>query len=150
MTQNFYKLWLILLVISGAIALWFSGIATGGMWKFFYLNAQSPVKILNWQVQELSSSRFALEAEYQFEINHAVYEGKTIFERPQFLNRFAAENYMKINGSKSWVTWYRSGNPACNSLEKEFPRKQCLQALLTLGVFVYFFFARGMVLRLIH
>ena len=148
MNQNFYKLWLILLVVSGAISIWFSGVAIGGMWKFFYLNAQSQVKILNWQVQELSSSRFALEAEYQFEINNAVYNGKTIFERPQFLNRFAAENYMRMNGSKSWETWYRADNPASNSLEKEFPRKQCLQALLTLGVFVYFFFARGMVLRL--
>jgi hypothetical protein len=147
MTRKFYQLWVILLVISGAIALWFSGIAVGGMWKFFGLSAQTPVKVLKWQVRELTSSRFALEADYQFEIDGVTYSGKTIFERPQFLNRFAAENYMRINGSKSWNTWYRTGNPKSNSLEKEFPQKQCLHALLTLGVFIYFFFARGMVLR---
>jgi hypothetical protein len=150
MTQNLYRLWLILLVVSGAISLWFSGIAVGGMWKFLRLNAQASVKILNWQVQELSSSRFALEAEYQFEVDGVTHLGKTIFKKPQFLNRFAAENYMRIHGSKSWETWYQMRHPTYNSLEKEFPQKQSLQALLTLGVFVYFFFARTMVLRLIR
>jgi hypothetical protein len=147
MTRNLYRLWLILLMISGAIALWFSGIAAGGIWQFFCLNAQTSVKILNWQVCELTSSRFALEADYQFELNGVTYDGKTIFENPQFLNRFAAENYMRINGSQSWKTWYWTSHPTYNSLEKEFPRKQCLHALLTLGVFVYFLFARRMILR---
>lgn len=150
MTRNLYRLWLVLLIISGAISLWFSGIAVDRMWKFFCLNAQSSVKVLNWQVQELSSSRFALEAEYQFEIRGTVYYGKTIFEKPQFLNRFAAENYMRIHGAESWEAWYSTSHPAYNNLEKKFPQKQCLQALLTLGVFVYFFFARGLALRLVQ
>jgi hypothetical protein len=149
MTRNLYRLWVTLLVVSGVIALWFSEIAAVGMWKFFRFNAQVPAKVLNWQVKELSSSRFAVEAEYRFEVNGDSYSGKTIFKNPQFLNRFAAENYMKINGAKSRETWYRPGNPKHNTLEKEFPQKQCLQALLTLGVFIYFFFARSMVLRLI-
>ena len=104
MTRNLYRLWLILLIISGTIALWFSGIAIEKMWKFFSLNAQVPAKILNWQVRELISSRFTLEADYQFELDSVVYMGKTIFEKPQFLNRFAAENYMRMKGSKSWRT----------------------------------------------
>jgi hypothetical protein len=150
MTRNLYRLWIILLAISAVIALWFSGIAAAGMWKFFRLNARTSAKILNWQIQELSSSRFALEADYQFEIKGVIHYGKTIFENQQFLNRFAAENSMRTSQSKSWQTWYRTSHPTCNSLEKEFPQKQCLQALLTLGVFVYFFFARSMILRLVN
>jgi hypothetical protein len=150
MTRNLYRIWLVLLVASGMIVLWFSGAAAVGMWKFFSLNGQIPAKILNWQVQELSSSRFALEADYRFDVDGNTYIGKTIFEKPQFLNRFAAENYMRINGSKSWETWYRTNNPEHNSLEKEFPQKKCLHALLTLGVFIYFFFTRSMVLRLVR
>ncbi|MGC2594696.1 MAG: hypothetical protein WA347_00270 [Rhabdochlamydiaceae bacterium] len=145
--RNFYRLWVILLVISGGIALWFSGAAMPGMWKFFRLNAQVSAKVLNWQIQELSSSRFVLKADYQFDASGTTYFSHTIFERPQFLNRFAAENYMRANGSKAWEAWYRMGVPTCSSLEREFPKKQCLQALLTIGVFFYFFFARGMVQR---
>ncbi len=148
MSRNFYRLWMVLIVISSVIALWFSGIVAKELWKFFQLNAKTSVKMINWQAHEITSSRFAIEAEYQFELKGVAYSGKTIFKKPQFLNRFAAENYMRIHGSKSWETWYRIGNPSCNSLEKQFPQKQCLQALLTLGVFTYFFFVRGMVLRL--
>ena len=143
MTQNLYRLWVVLLAVSGMIALWFAGVAAVGMWNFFCLNAKAPATILEWQIQELSSSRFALEADYRFDIHGNTYTGKTIFEKPHFLNRFAAENYMRINGSKSWETWYRTSNPSHNSLEKEFPKKKCLQAFLTLGVFVYFFFIRS-------
>ena len=148
LTRNFYRIWLVLLVISGGIALWFSGIALGGAWKYFRLNAFASAQVLHWQTQEISSSRYAIEAEYQFEVAGKAYKGKTIFERPQFLNRFAAENYIAINGSKSWQAWYRKGGPGFSSLEKEFPKKKCLQAVLTLGVFFYFFFARTMVSRI--
>ena len=150
MTRNFYRLWFVLLIISGAITLWFSGIAVSGLWKFFRLNEQTPAQVLNWKIQELSTSRFALEAEYKFDLNGKTYSGKTIFERPQFLNRFAAEHYMKVNESKNRQTWYHKGKPAYHSLEKEFPKKPCLHALLTLGVFVYFFFVRTLVQRSPH
>jgi hypothetical protein len=148
MAQNLHRLWVVLLVISGGIVVWFSSIAAGGMWKYFRLNAQVPVKILKWEVQELSSSRFALEAHYRYDVRDVPYEGKTVFESPQFLNRFAAENYMKIHGSKWWQTWYSASRPGYSSLEKKFPKKECSQALLTLGVFVYFFFTRGMLMRI--
>jgi hypothetical protein len=144
MGKNLFRLWLALLVTSGAIVIWFSSIAGAGMWKYFRLNAQVPVKILGWEIKELSSSRFALEARYRYDVNEIPYEGKTIFESPQFLNRFAAENYIKLHTGKRWRTWYSASFPSYNSLEKEFPKKQCSQALLTLGVFVYFFFTRGM------
>src|SRR5579862_9629625 len=121
MSRNFYRLWVVLIVISSGIALWFLGVAAKELWKFSQRNAKTPVKILNWQVHEITSSRFAIQAEYQFELNSKTYSGKTIFKKPQFLNRFAAENYMRMHGSKNWETWYRTRNPACNSLEKQFP-----------------------------
>src|ERR1043165_715279 len=122
MRKNFYRLWLILLVASGAIALWFSASSAAGLWKFFRLNARTPAEVSHWQVQKLSPSRFALEAQYQFKLNGKTYNGKTIIENPQFLNRFAAENYMVINSSKIWQAWYRSSDPSYNSLEKHFPK----------------------------
>ncbi|MBS0604762.1 MAG: hypothetical protein JSS60_06975 [Verrucomicrobia bacterium] len=148
MAQNLFRLWVVLLVISGGIALWFTGVAMAGSWKFIRLNAHTPASITNLQVRDLSSSRFAIEADYRFEVSGNTYTGKTIFENPQFMNRFAAENYVKLLGARRWDTWYREGNPDISSLEREFPQKPCLQALLTVGVFAYFYFARGMLVRL--
>jgi hypothetical protein len=140
MMRNFYRLWLILLMTSGAIALWFLGIASSDIWKFFHLNAKTSIEILDCQVCELPSSRFALEVHYQFEKNGTMYGGKEIVEKPQFLNQFAAENYMKTRKATTWEIWYWTKNPGYHYLVKEFPQKKCLHALLTIGVFFYFFF----------
>lgn len=147
MTQNLYRLWIVLLIVSGGIALWFIGTALVGIWKYTLLTAQAPTQIMNWNVREISSSRFAIEAEYQFKVNALSYRGKTLFESPHFLNQFAAENYLKTLPTKDWKTWYRAKDPMSSSLERIFPQKKCLQALLTLGVFLYFYFARGMLSR---
>lgn len=148
LSRNFYRLWAILLVISGGIALWFLCMAVGSAWKYVRLNDKAVVNAVQWQVKEITSSRFALEGDYQFEVDGKQYSGKTLLEKPQFLNRFAAENYMAIQGSKTWETWYRKSKPQSNSLERDFPKKKCLQAVLTLGVFLYFFFARTLVMKL--
>jgi hypothetical protein len=129
---------------------WFSGLALVGVWKFSRLNAHMPAQVLSWQVRELSSSRFALEADYCFEVEGIVYQGKTLFKKSQFLNRFSAENYIKTFRVKQWEVWYKKRDPSLSSLEKRFPQKECLQALLTIGVFIYFFFARSMLSRLLN
>jgi hypothetical protein len=142
MTKNLYRLWVALLIVSGGIALWFSGIALSGFWKFTRLNTKTTATVFKWQVRHLSSSRFAIEAEYRYEINGNIYESKTIFESPLFLNRYTAENHVKFFESRRWQTWYSEGSPHLSSLEREFPEKQCLHALVTVGVFAYFYFAR--------
>ena len=144
---HMYKLWLVLLIVSGGIALWFSGIALVGLWDFTQLDARTPATVLKWEIQDLSSSRFAIAADYRYEVKGASYNGKTVFENLQFLNRFAAENQVKQIEDKRWEAWYSQCNPFHSSLEREFPQKQCLQALLTVGVFAYFYFARSMLLR---
>lgn len=149
MAQRLYKFWVVLLALSGGIALWFSAIALSGLWNFTRMNEHSIASVSNWEVLDLPSSRFAIAADYRYEVKGKAYNGKTIFENPRFLNRFAAENYVKMMDAQTWKVWYRKGRPSFSSLEKEFPQKQCLQALLTVGVFAYFYFARSMVSKFI-
>jgi hypothetical protein len=149
MPQHLYRLWVVLLFISGGIALWFSWTTGVGIWKFFTLNAKAPAKVIHWEVKELPSSRFTVEADYHYEVKGKEFSGKTLFEGRQFLNRFAAENYGKFVESKRWQAWYNEGRPTASSLENEFPQKDLLQALLTVGVFAYFYFARSMVARFV-
>lgn len=149
MTRNLYKLWLFLLIISGGIALWFSGTAAIALWKFSRLNVRTSATVLKWEVKDLSSSRFAPQAEYQYEVNGVFYMGKTIFKSFQFLNRYAAENHVKLLELKHWDAWHQASSPALSSLEREFPQQEFLQALLTVGVFAYFYFARSLLPRFI-
>ena len=145
--QKLYRLWVVLMIVSGGVALGFLGVALASVWKFVSLNENAPAKILHIQVKELSASRFAIEAEYSYQVESIVYTGKTVFENPLFLNRFAAENYRPFLANKLEKVWYMKRNPALSCMEKPFPRKLCLQALMTIGVFLYFYFARGLLLK---
>jgi len=118
------------------------------MWEFFSLNAQAPAKITHWEVRDLPSARFTVSAEYHYEVGGKALTGSTLFQNRYFLNRFAAENHGKLIEAKRWRVWYREGNPSVSSLEREFPQKDLLQALLTVGVFAYFYFARGLLNKL--
>ncbi len=144
-----YRLWVILMIASGLVALSFLGIALAGVWKFINLNETAPAQIVQFQVKELSSSRFAIEAAYSYQVESATYKGKTVFENPLFLTRFAAENYQLFLENKPRIAWYMKRNPTLSSLENNFPYKACLQALVTIGVFLYFYFARGLFLKFI-
>jgi hypothetical protein len=148
-TRKLYQLWIVLLVVSGGIALWFSGIAASAFWQFLKLNASVPANVLAWEIKDISSSKFAPQAEFEYEIGGVTYSGKTIFSSPQFLNRFAAENQIKVLQTQRWRAWYQESSPSVSSLEKEFPRREFLQALLTVGVFAYFYFARSLMPRFI-
>lgn len=148
MSRNLYKVWMTLLLISGGIAAWFSVTAGSKIWKYARLNATVPATVTKWEILDLPSSRFAVAGGYRYDIGSVAYEGETIFEYPQFLNRFAAENYLKQLRVSNWNAWYRKSSPSVSSLEREFPQKDCLQAILTIGVFGYFYFARSMLSRL--
>jgi hypothetical protein len=148
-TRKLYQLWITLLVISGGIALWFSGVAASAFWQFFKLNESAPAIVLRWEIKDLSSSCFAPQAEFEYEVEGVGYSGKTIFRSPQFPNRFAAENHIKTLQAQRWRVWYQESTPSVSSLEKEFPRREFLQALLTVGVFAYFYFARSLLPRFI-
>ncbi len=149
MMQKLYRLWVILMIVSGGVALGFFGVALAKVWKFISLSEQVPAEIVQFQVKELSSSRFAIQAEYVYSVQSHPYRGKTVFENPLFLNRFAAENYPLFLANKPTTAWYMKRNPALSSLENLFPYKSCLQALMTIGVFLYFYFARGLLSKFI-
>ncbi len=142
-----YKLWLGFLVVAGGIALWFSGIALYNCVGYWKLGPTAPAKITAWLVKELSVSKFGMETSYIYEVEGKQYTGKTLFKTPVYLNSYSAEDDIKEWKELSWRVWYKKSNPVISSLQKYFPTKEILQAILTIGVFVYFYFMRQWILR---
>jgi hypothetical protein len=149
MLQKLYRLWMVLMIISGGVALAFLGVALASIWKFINFSEETSPQTLAFHVQEVSCSRFALVGEYTYEVAGRPYKGKTVFENPVFLNRFAAESYPLVAFYHGRKVAYMKRNPSLSSLENPFPYKHCLQALVTIGVFLYFYFARGLLIKFI-
>jgi hypothetical protein len=141
------RLWIVLLIITGLIALWFSTQAITQSWKYIRLNAKAPAQVLKWEVERLSGYQYALAATYSYTVRDQKFTGQTVFSSSPYPNYYAAESDLKLQQGRAFWAWYQKGHPSFSSLYKKFPRKECTNALLTLGVFMYFFFARSFFLH---
>jgi len=96
---------------------------------------------MDWKVVEKSSSSFSLEVIYRFDaVKKEGVQGSTELEKPYFLNLPSAEQAIEELSKKSWDVFYNDKDPSKNALQRNFPFKDCIQCLLTLGVFIYFLF----------
>lgn len=135
------KVWIALLVVTSLISVFFLAKAGGEIVTYFSLNREVETLSTQWRISEKNSSSFALHVSYLFDpLKKEPFQGSMELPKPYFLNFPAAQSAMEAFSQKPWKVFYNDKNPSINSLQKIFPFKECLQSLLTLGVFVYFLF----------
>jgi hypothetical protein len=132
------RFWQVLLILTSLLSVFFIGKMAREMVAYFSLDQQGKALAVKWEVVEKSPSAFALAASYHFLDGDRLFEGFTEFPKPYCLNRLAAENVIREFASKEWNVFYKSSDAAFSSLQKMFPFKVVFQAILTLGVLVYF------------
>jgi len=146
--KKMHKFWMILVLMSSAIALWFTGKGCFELWKYSRLDVETEAYILDFSVVKKKSSSFAIKAAYAFEVNGSRFESAATFVEPYFLNEPAALMAISQLKNKTWQVYYHESDPSISSLQKNFPFKACIQAFLTLVVTFYFVFLRSFTLRL--
>lgn len=142
------KFWFSLVIVAVAVAIFLFGKASCQVVNYVLLNSKASVEIERLYVEKLGSSKFAIAASYHFERDGKNYQGKTIFSHLYYLNSPTAEKAIKNLKDKSWEVYFFSLKPSYSSLQKMFPFKSCIHAILGIGVLVYFYFLRGYLLRL--
>ena len=147
MLHKLYRLWVILLILSGGVAVWFSGVAIGSLLIFFQYSQTQSAHITSFAVTPQPFSRFAITAAYHYTVGGVEYTQEDVLSSCQFLSHFAAEHYIPFLYQKKWVAFYKKGHPQASCLENPFPSKDCVHALITIAVFVYFYFAKNLLSR---
>jgi hypothetical protein len=142
------KFWFVLLILVGGTALWLFGKASYQLISYALLNERTPAHIEQLEIEQVGSSRFAIAASFTYEVEGKSYFGKTVFSHAYYLNYPTAEKALKNWKEKNWETWYSSYTHSYSSLQKIFPFKSCIHALLGIGVLVYFYFLRGYLQRI--
>jgi hypothetical protein len=143
-----HKFWVVLVLMSSAIALWFTGVGCFELWKYSRLDAETEAHGVDFDVVKKKSSSFAIKASYVFEVGGSRLEAAATFVEPYFLNEPAAMMAISQLKNKHWQVYYHKSDPSISSLQKNFPFKACIQAFLTLVVTFYFVFLRSFALRL--
>lgn len=130
------KIGKLILILSGAISLWFSGKALHGAWFYSRLSMVVPAQIHRWEVRK--EGRHRLWASYVYEVQGKLYTGETLFKDPAHLNALAAESDLKKWKEESWAAWVDPKVPSRSSLQRLFPWKSLIYALMSWGVSGYF------------
>lgn len=121
------------------VVLWYTGWAVWGMYRYNLLDKQSPATSIQWSVQKKSDDAYFLHAKYQFNgPQNAPSEGESALSYPVFWNAWSAEQAIKEYHFKPWVVFYNSRDPRLSALQKNFPIKECVSAIVLWGVFLYF------------
>jgi len=135
------KVWISLLSITSLLLVVFSVKATVKIREYFSLDSVSKAISMEWKIVEKDPSAFALHVSYEFDpLNKGLVAGNIELAKPYFLNLPSAQHAVKEFSTKSWDVFYSKESPTISSLQKNFPFKDCIQMLLTLGVFIYFLF----------
>ncbi len=142
--KRFLQLRFFLLVATGLIALYFIVQVLSTGYQYVRLDERTRAQDVVWEVQMRSVSHYVLAAHYTYHVDGQEFRGMTRFTTPFYFNYHAAEREIRARQAEKFSVWYQKKHPSFSSLQKKFPKKECIYALLTCGVFVYFYLARSL------
>ncbi|MCB1112229.1 MAG: DUF3592 domain-containing protein [Chlamydiales bacterium] len=130
--------WLGLIALMALITLWFSWGAAEKLIDYIQFNKTAGVVINSWSVEKIAEERYALKAEYSFNVNEKKYQGETIIDTTFYRNPWAAEEAIPMQTSKAWKVWYAENHPETSALQHKFPLKETLYAAVLWVLLLYF------------
>lgn len=131
------RFWLAFLAVVLLCSAWYTGKALYYYYNYKQLSEQTTPTSLEWRVVAHSDEDFTLDTDYTFKVHNEVFAGTTSWER-SYLSEWAAHQEIQELSHQVWKVWYSSKNPHISSLQKNFPFKESISALLLWGLFLYF------------
>lgn len=130
-------LWFIIIFVIAICAFWYVIETSRDIYHYLQLNICRPTTIKTWSIKEAKSDRFLITAHYFFE-----YEGKNYEGTGQvghfYPNPWAASEAVKNLAKQQWSVWLDQTHPERSLLEKHFPIKKTLSAIILILLTCYF------------
>ncbi|MCC5831623.1 MAG: DUF3592 domain-containing protein [Chlamydiales bacterium] len=130
-------IWVAFLLIVMGFGIWFVVKAGYELIHYYQLSAQIPVKIEKWEVKEQEANKYIIEAFYAYE-----FEGKNYRNRGRvgstYPNPWAANRARDQFEEERWYAWINPQMPQNALLEKKFPYRAAVSAVVLLGLVIYF------------
>ena len=136
----FHWIWKALLFTLGSISIYFSYNAYIQLYNFFRLKEQTHANITNWSITNSPDNKYIVQAQYTFSFEDKQHQKAHLFKNHRSLNFWGANSTLKDLSSKPWSVWFDPKNASNSSLQKLFPYKESIYAILLFAIFIYFIF----------
>jgi hypothetical protein len=131
--------WLAFLSVLILITFWFCGKAGFELYDYLSLSRSSNIQHIDWKVQEVKSNHFVICATYDFTVDGIEYNSNTVLSSI-YPNYWAAHSIMQDLMNETRIVWYNPHNVSYSALEKSFPMKASVSAIILISLLVYFIF----------
>jgi hypothetical protein len=129
------------LTLLGAIFFLILGsLAAVALYSYLRLEVSVFAVVDDWKVVKKSSSTYSIQGSYHFDFRGKTCQGSSVLPPPYHLNRPSAERARLKLEKEAYLVWIDPRHPEISSLERLFPVKKTIYALVALGVALYFWF----------
>jgi hypothetical protein len=133
------RIWWLFILVIGLIAAWYVYKASDRLYLYYTLSKNTSAYNLQWSIKEINSDEFLPSASYVFKLeNGEEIRGKSDLVATPYRNPWSAEEGIKELNKQSWNVWYNPSKPQLSALQKVFPLKDSIYALMMLGLLAYF------------
>ncbi|MCF7851823.1 MAG: DUF3592 domain-containing protein [Simkaniaceae bacterium] len=138
----FHFVWLLLMIASSMGMVWAVGKSAYNLYQFSRLSTRVEGKILTWNIKEASAGKYILKAQYRYHYNGHIFVGEQSFATPVFNNAHSAQYVLDKYKVEEWPVWVVKSRPHVSVIQREFSIKLLVQALLSMGLVIYFVWFR--------
>lgn len=132
------NIWLVFFALTGLITCFLGGRFIYNYYNHYVMSGKASAHVLEWEIEEITKSKYAIAAVYEFEVNGEVHTGRTFFTKPYFPNYYSAEINLEKWQACSWDVWYHPKNMNKSTMQHLFPYKQGVHFLLSMCITGYF------------
>jgi len=132
------QVFIAILILVTLLVLGYLGVAVYQIVHYNRLTAETQAENISWSVKAISDESYKPHAEYDFKVNNQTYHGGTTLSLASYRNAWAAEEAIKQIAPQYKTVWYDPSDPAFSSLEKYFPTKQLIYAIILAVILNYF------------
>lgn len=134
------KLWLSLIVLAGAVMIYFAGSSLVDLYKFFRLNDSTDALKVHLVIFEDKNEKFRVKASYTYLVDSKEFSKTEVLAQPIYDNPYQTKKVLEETKTDNWKVFYNKKNPSLASLQREFSIKKIIDFILSAGVFFYFLF----------
>ncbi len=127
-----------ILAFTGLITCFLGGKFLYNYYNYHIMSGISSALVLEWEIEEITKSKYAIVAVYEYEVNGKAYTGRTFFTKPYFPNYYSAEINLEEWREWLWDVWYHPKNMNKSTMEHLLPYKQGVHFFLALCITGYF------------
>ncbi len=132
-------IWILFIVLVAALAAWFIGRAGIEIYRYSQYSVKVEALVEKWTIHEKKGDQFAVEAHYSYQYEGKEYQG--VGQAGTFYpNPWAAEEAKLRMAKQKWSVWIDPKHPERSLVEKHFPVKRTLSAVILISLVIYFLF----------